>query len=270
MCSDLCLFCKKENLNGRLFCSRECSNKSRTKTTVRICKTCLINFNVSRLNRYAVYCSNDCKKEAAKKRTELRKQTFIYNKRNYKFTETEFKNLCHPKINQNNYYKLTCTYCSNNYYIYKALKEKYKHYCSMSCKRANSLKNAVSFLPKKEMYSNVKHLCSYEQYKYMSRLLAKARARVKKSKKPCLVTLFELIELLYAQSFLCALTKVPLTFIGGNTNKNTASIDRIDSSLGYTKGNIQIVTKVINTSKWDLSNSDFIRLCGLVTKENTL
>ena len=40
-----------------------------------------------------------------------------------------------------------------------------------------------------------------------------------------------------------------------------ASIDRIDSSKGYTKDNIQIVTKTINLAKRSLSDDDFIQMC---------
>lgn len=43
-----------------------------------------------------------------------------------------------------------------------------------------------------------------------------------------------------------------------------ASIDRIDSSLGYVSNNIQLVTKVVNMAKQTLSHNDFVLLCHTV------
>jgi hypothetical protein len=43
-----------------------------------------------------------------------------------------------------------------------------------------------------------------------------------------------------------------------------ASVDRIDSSKGYSKDNIQIVHKVLNMMKKDLPNDEFIAWCDAV------
>lgn len=48
--------------------------------------------------------------------------------------------------------------------------------------------------------------------------------------------------------------------------KGTASPDRIDSSLGYTKDNVQWVHKDVNTIKWDLSHDRFVKLCKTITE----
>lgn len=54
-----------------------------------------------------------------------------------------------------------------------------------------------------------------------------------------------------------------------NRNKGfsniTASLDRIDSSLGYTENNIQWVHKDINKMKQDLNEDYFKNLCKLIT-----
>lgn len=50
----------------------------------------------------------------------------------------------------------------------------------------------------------------------------------------------------------------------------TASIDRIDSTKGYTKDNIHIVHKSINVMKSSLSSDDFIQLCNIVAKQHPL
>lgn len=46
------------------------------------------------------------------------------------------------------------------------------------------------------------------------------------------------------------------------------SVDRIDSNIGYTKGNIQLVDKRINMMKGTLSNEEFIYLCCKVAERN--
>jgi hypothetical protein len=45
----------------------------------------------------------------------------------------------------------------------------------------------------------------------------------------------------------------------------TASLDRIDSSIGYVEGNVQWIYKPLNTMKGTLSNQEFIQLCKEVT-----
>jgi hypothetical protein len=47
-----------------------------------------------------------------------------------------------------------------------------------------------------------------------------------------------------------------------------ASIDRIDSSIGYQVDNIQFVRKVINFMKYQLSHDEFIKMCKLVVENS--
>lgn len=70
----------------------------------------------------------------------------------------------------------------------------------------------------------------------------------------------------------CALTGQDLTLPESSSRENlklsTASIDRIDSSKGYLKGNLQWVHKRINKMKMDLDQDYFIELCRKVTKHS--
>ena len=66
----------------------------------------------------------------------------------------------------------------------------------------------------------------------------------------------------------CAYTGVELiltTKYGRKYGLNTASLDRIDSSRGYTIDNIQWVHKKINRIKSNLSEKEFIDWCKKVT-----
>ena len=59
----------------------------------------------------------------------------------------------------------------------------------------------------------------------------------------------------------CALTGKELRFDSTHYDKNTASLDRIDSHKGYIKGNVQWVHKNVNIMKNDMDERSFIEFC---------
>jgi hypothetical protein len=61
----------------------------------------------------------------------------------------------------------------------------------------------------------------------------------------------------------CSLSGIELEF-SNNSKLNTASVDRIDSTKGYTIDNIQIVHKLINQSKMDNTDKEFYNICKSV------
>ena len=64
----------------------------------------------------------------------------------------------------------------------------------------------------------------------------------------------------------CALSGLPIVISDDYTS--TASIDRIDSSLGYIEDNIQWVHKDVNYMKRNYSMEYFIKMCSLITEHN--
>lgn len=66
-------------------------------------------------------------------------------------------------------------------------------------------------------------------------------------------------ELFIYQNKKCAISGVDL-FIDNN-----ASLDRIDSSLGYTKDNVQWVSITVNKMKLDFGLNYFIKTCEIIT-----
>lgn len=62
----------------------------------------------------------------------------------------------------------------------------------------------------------------------------------------------------------CALTGWSVAF--GVRGLTTASIDRIDSSKGYFKDNIQIVHKIVNRAKWDSTDEAFYGMCAAIAR----
>ena len=66
---------------------------------------------------------------------------------------------------------------------------------------------------------------------------------------------------------LCALSGIPIGF-SGRANGNTISIDRIDSSIGYTEDNIQLVHPDVNMMKQQFSQEHFIEMCKNIAQTN--
>lgn len=79
------------------------------------------------------------------------------------------------------------------------------------------------------------------------------------------VTREELDDVFISQEGKCRYLGIPLSFETSGT-KGTASLDRIDSKLGYTKDNIQWVHKDVNVIKWDLSHEEFVRICKTISE----
>jgi hypothetical protein len=70
------------------------------------------------------------------------------------------------------------------------------------------------------------------------------------------LTLGYLDSLWLLQRGQCAYTGTPLEM----GRKPTASLDRIDSSMGYVPGNVQFVCIDVNMMKWTLSETRFFEL----------
>ena len=71
----------------------------------------------------------------------------------------------------------------------------------------------------------------------------------------------------------CAVTGLELTYSlcaeeDGRGRLNAASIDRIDSSLGYVPGNVRVISWIGNSMKGDLSESDFLNVIKLIYDNN--
>lgn len=65
----------------------------------------------------------------------------------------------------------------------------------------------------------------------------------------------------------CSLTGIPLVF-SYKYDECNVSIDRIDSSKGYVKRNIQLVHKDVNYMKYIYTQKRFIELCKMVSEKH--
>lgn len=73
-------------------------------------------------------------------------------------------------------------------------------------------------------------------------------------------------SLFLKQKKACIYTQIALKFPEEGFIGGTASLDRIDSSKGYIKGNVQWVHTRINNMKGDMTHDEFIDFCKKVTK----
>ena len=95
----------------------------------------------------------------------------------------------------------------------------------------------------------------YYRRKLENRMLNGARARAKKAGRDFNIT----IEDIVVPEF-CPLLNIPLFIADGRTSvkSNSASLDRIDSTKGYIKGNVWVISMKANTMKSNSTLDEFI------------
>lgn len=101
-------------------------------------------------------------------------------------------------------------------------------------------------------------------------IYSKIRENAKKRKIDFDVTQSYLYDLFLSQERRCSFTGWQISFatnvISHSHRGSTASLDRIDSALGYVEGNVRWVHKHINWMKRDHDDPYFLQLCESVTK----
>lgn len=75
-------------------------------------------------------------------------------------------------------------------------------------------------------------------------------------------------DLYIRQNKKCALSGLDIELYRSSKKRNTASLDRVDSSMGYYKDNIQWLHKNVNNLKGTFSNKDTIGICKKIFLED--
>jgi hypothetical protein len=107
------------------------------------------------------------------------------------------------------------------------------------------------------------HLKHYEAIKNSANVRGSSYGR---DSIPFGVSIEFLWDLFLKQERKCALSGLPIGFPQISTGNKTASLDRIDSSKGYTEDNVQWVHKDINLMKRTYSIEYFTELCKKVVE----
>lgn len=159
--------------------------------------------------------------------------------------------------------KLLCLKCGlykDINYFSKSAKKVHRKYKDIICKECRHIQ-----------YENRK--IERKVNSTLSRMLTERFCGIKDRVKKHLIQLdFNreyLQELWDKQHGLCAISGIPMTYKAKEGRIYTnVSVDRIDSKLGYTKDNVQLVCMAVNQMKNDLPIDDLIYFCKQIVSNN--
>lgn len=130
-------------------------------------------------------------------------------------------------------------------------------FCSESCK--GKWKYITGHTTTESQYKTI----SGNWRKYLNRIVYRKRALHG-------LTTDDLLEVLERQNGRCALSGVELTckLEKGTICKTNASVDRLVAGGSYSKDNVQLVCRAVNSFRTDLTVEDFVWWCKEVAKYN--
>lgn len=103
------------------------------------------------------------------------------------------------------------------------------------------------------LFSKLKNLCT--------------KARLRNKEYDPEVDWEYLFDLWDKQNGLCAYSGVPLSYKANHPH--IVSLDRIDSAIGYVKGNLQLVSWTVNKMKQDFGEELFLEVCFKIAENRS-
>ena len=150
-----------------------------------------------------------------------------------------------------------------------------EHYWKVECLGCNTEYSRRAGQLVKGRTSSCQSCNSYEREKYsfwsgIDGVSSQYISKLKHRNKYIDLTLQDIVDQWKKQKGICVYSGVQLTLVQKDTGwtHSTASLDRIDSSIGYVVGNVQWVHKRINTMKNDMSEHEFIVWCQRVVNSH--
>lgn len=127
----------------------------------------------------------------------------------------------------------------------------------------------------REYYERIKHERQTPEYREYNRqvaarwrqnnreasMLSAAKARAQRSEIQFDLDLADIVI-----PEVCPILNIPLFFTTGKQTDNTPALDRRNNSLGYVKGNVQVISHKANRQKADLTIDDVKRLLEYMEK----
>lgn len=168
----------------------------------------------------------------------------------------------------------TCNCCK----VEKSISLFYKHCltkdgCQSKCKECTKEYKKIHY--EKNKVKLIKYSVDYsrnnirKQYRDLgSRFNWMVKRASSRNKFEVSITPEYLQEVWDRQQGQCVYTKLPL--LATANQFNTVSLDRIDSSKGYTVDNVQLICSAVNKMKQDYTEDLFVLLSLLVTQNNKL
>jgi hypothetical protein len=141
------------------------------------------------------------------------------------------------------------------------------HFCSLRC-HAKYRGLGTSKVKANRTTSHLKDIIRRDEYSPFRNHMKVMKKSAKRRKHECSVTLADLKQLWEKQQGICPYTGWNLLLLPSTTDYQNAtltidraSVDRIDSSLGYTPENIQFVAVIANFAKNIFTEQDLIKFC---------
>ena len=204
------------------------------------CKLCGTNFQ-SLSSRKVLYCSSKCRNGY-----KNRKACGTL----HLFDKDSFSSL--PR-------NLACETCDKEF-----THPRFTRFCSRKCR--------FDF-HKEKIYSNLLNRFNNDYKVYLSYKFNEIKSSItSKDKRKSLpseftITKQDIIDCWERQNGICLLTGFKMTHSKGNGYQSlAASVDRIDNSRGYIKGNIRLVCRLANQMRFNLNDTDFKSWCQAVVK----
>lgn len=163
-----------------------------------------------------------------------------------------------------------CTKCNtpfpiSSFYktgVKKSGEPKYNSWCKSCIGERQASYHKKTWGPNNLSHSAFKRTKSIRSY------LTYLRAKAAQRRGGQMASVDELEVLWHTQSGKCALTGWDMTMeLGHGVVPTNCSIDRINSSFGYEIENVQLVCRVVNIAKNNLSQKDFITMCNSVSRK---
>jgi hypothetical protein len=172
---------------------------------------------------------------------------------------------------------LCCSVCKTSFKRGKSeaeRNEKLKRpiYCSRSCAGKGNIRN----IPLDAVWTKPPKPRSIDELSPFRICHRSARTRARLMNKECDIRLEDLKELWERQGGICPYTgwelQLPLScrdysIIAKVRNPKRASLDRIDSSKGYIRGNVQFVCHMANIAKCDYTHEQMLEFCRAITAQ---
>lgn len=261
------------------FTKKGCTLLSKTYNTNRQLLDYICKCGHERCVRYMAFKSNNDKYDY----TLCKECTLKNSENNYFKRHTDY---IHPKTFQKVKRIMERKYDMTHKYRSDYLPENYdKTLTCWSCKETKSLR----LFPYRKQYKDNKekrckqcnkldHRNRVENYtleQHITHMVSSskgsAKKRGKRGRKECeehTITVEDILKLKEEQNNKCVYSGIELVWERNNNDK--ASIDRIDSTKGYTPDNIQLVTKLVNQAKSDLTHNQFIGLVNIIYQQQNL
>lgn len=172
--------------------------------------------------------------------------------------------------------QLDCPVCKKSYYKAKSeylrnLKKNRDNYCSLSCSSKATFERNLP-KEKRSNYDISQHskdlIDDYTDFRYVFKLI-KGRMH-----KECKVSLNDLKEIWEYQKGICPYTGIKLKLMKhgykfqdiSKLRFEIASLDRVDSTKGYEKGNLCFVSTMVNFMKNNISVEDTVKFMFIMNK----